>query len=162
MTVSLSTRLKMLQKPMLRAVANRFETLNTWEASMSETKKIVLVMEDNLWVQEILYTMLSSDYQLIIRNNGVEGVETLDAMGEAIYAVITDSEMPLMNGDEVIDWIRSKHRSLPILLMSCGSERIDLERTLSKPNVSLLKKPFHKSEVKEKLERFSLLVPKAA
>jgi CheY-like chemotaxis protein len=162
MTVSFSTRLLLLQKPMLRAVANRFETLTTMEASMSNAKKVVLVIEDNLWVQEILYSMLSSEYQLVIRSNGVEGVETLDAMGESIFAVITDAEMPMMNGDEVIDWIRSKHRDLPVLLMTCGSERIDLERTLAKPNVLLLKKPFHKSEVREKLGRCALVVPKAA
>ncbi|MFQ3599247.1 MAG: response regulator [Chloroherpetonaceae bacterium] len=125
-------------------------------------KKKVLIIEDNLWVQEILYTMLSKDYHLIIRSDGAEGIKAFEALGETLYAVITDAEMPMMNGDAVIDWVQSKNGAMQILLMVTGSERFDLEHLLRRPNVQLLKKPFHKSEVLSKLARISALQPKAA
>ncbi len=125
-------------------------------------KKKLLVIEDNLWVQEILYTMLSKDYQLIIRSDGAEGIKAFEALGETLYAVITDAEMPTMNGDAVIDWVQSKNSTMQILLMVTGSERLDLEHLLRRPNVQLLKKPFHKSEVLSKLARISAMQTKAA
>lgn len=125
-------------------------------------KKKVLIIEDNLWVQEILYTMLSKDYHLIIRSDGAEGIKAFEALDETLYAVITDAEMPTMNGDAVIDWVQSKNGAMQILLMVTGSEKFDLEHLLCRPNVQMLKKPFHKSEVLSKLARISAMQPKAA
>lgn len=125
-------------------------------------KKKLLVIEDNLWVQEILCAMLSQDYQLIVRGDGAEGIKAFEAVGETLYAVITDAEMPIMNGEAVIDWIQSKNPAMPILLMVTGNEPLDIERLLGNPAVQLLKKPFHKSEVMSKLARVSALQPKAA
>lgn len=125
-------------------------------------KKKLLIIEDNLWVQEILYTILSKDYQLIIRSDGAEGIKAFEALGETLYAVITDAEMPIMNGDAVIDWIQSKNGAMQILLMVTGNEQFDLEHLLRRPNVQLLKKPFHKSEVLSKLARISAMQTKAA
>jgi signal transduction histidine kinase/CheY-like chemotaxis protein len=85
--------------------------------------KRVLIVDDNLTNQRILKTQ-AKQWEIVpyLASNGIEALELLEK--EKLFdLVITDMNMPAMNGLELIASIRENHKHLPIILLSSiGSE----------------------------------------
>ncbi|MFN3476217.1 MAG: response regulator [Candidatus Methylomirabilales bacterium] len=107
-----------------------------WKAGERDVK--VLVVEDN---ERILTTivegLVAAGYLVSWARNGQEALE--EALHRSPDLVITDYEMPGINGIELIRRIRERHPRLPIILMT-GS-RPALEEG-ERVGVRILFKPF--------------------
>lgn len=85
-----------------------------------KSKKILAVLEDSpVAVKIIEKTFERSGLEILYFNNGFEFKawyvkNTLKA--KELGCVITDIEMPMMDGYKVVDFIRSKDKSLPIIV----------------------------------------------
>lgn len=80
------------------------------------------------------------------------GFEALRLLPRGPYdLVITDINMPDINGLELIQFIRQSelHRSTPILLISTQSSERDKERGLSLGADAFVKKPFAPEELRQ-------------
>src|SRR5262245_24897010 len=74
------------------------------------------------------------------------GAEALDRL-EDVDAVLTDLQMPSMNGLELVRLIRDRDPMLPILLVTAhGNEKMAVE-ALKAGAYDYLTKPFHIDEV---------------
>ena len=81
----------------------------------------VLYVEDNEYVRESTKEILERFFQHI--TVGVNGVDGLEKFGQSKYdLVITDINMPIMNGIEMIKNIRKIDNDIPILIISAHSE----------------------------------------
>jgi len=99
-------------------------------------KKHILVVEDEASSQLIFRNILYQNYQLTIAENGAKALEWL-GKGNITDLIITDLEMPIMNGFEMIDELErsEKYRALPVIIVSSldktevfDSKRIGRER----------------------------------
>lgn len=61
--------------------------------------KNILIVEDEIFAQEILKTILSNFFNIFIASNGKEGLNVIK--NNAIDLILTDIEMPKMNGIEM-------------------------------------------------------------
>lgn len=101
----------------------------------------VLVVEDDPDIRQAMAELLENDgYECILAEHGLDALETLRRRTPSL--VITDLVMPVMNGVELIDRLRSdaRWRNLPVVVMTAEGQRIigvDLESL----NVPVLKKP---------------------
>ncbi|MBU3934551.1 response regulator, partial [Patescibacteria group bacterium] len=83
----------------------------------------ILVVDDNETVREFILNMfLRSDpekrHTIISAVNGRDAQEKISESALPIDLVITDFDMPIMNGVELIRWIRAKHPEIKTILMS--------------------------------------------
>ena len=65
----------------------------------------ILLIEDNSDIQEILYSLLSEDHEVLQAFSGTEGLRLFQQ--EAIDLVLLDIMLPGKNGDQVLKEIRS-------------------------------------------------------
>jgi len=87
--------------------------------------KKILVVEDEKHIKELLKEFLSfNGYETIVASNGIEALDILK--DKPCSLLITDLNVPHMNGIELIQRIRSFDVSLPIIGMSCEDKEIEL------------------------------------
>ena len=79
----------------------------------------VLLVEDDKNLCFILRSSLEQmigGYQVMVATNGREGLEALER--EAFDVVVSDVEMPVMDGKEMTHAIRERHPNLAIILIT--------------------------------------------
>lgn len=82
----------------------------------------VLAVDDSRTMRNMIRMALStSDFEVHTADDGVHGLEVLDGMEPD--AIITDINMPRMDGFGFIDAVRGqeKHRATPILVLTTES-----------------------------------------
>ncbi|NQU51106.1 MAG: hybrid sensor histidine kinase/response regulator [Bacteroidetes bacterium] len=139
-------------------------SLNTTESNASvskdsesetEQQKSILIVEDSITSRTLLKNILeTSGYKVTTAIDGVDGFTKLK---EGTFdAVVTDVEMPRMNGFELTAKIRSLKDSanMPIVLVTSLSKREDREKGIDVgANAYIIKSSFDQSNLLEVLER---------
>ncbi len=111
-------------------------------------KKTVLVVDDSESIREIVgYTLEEAGYNVLKGNDGVDAIQHLN--GDTIDLVITDLNMPNMDGIELIKEIRghASYQYSPILVLTTESQMIKKNEAREAGATGWIVKPF----VKEKL-----------
>ncbi|WP_323756545.1 response regulator [Roseivirga sp.] len=87
-------------------------------------KKSILILEDEAVTRLLLSYYLSEDYDLSIYENGLEGLAWLEN-GYKADLIITDLEMPTMDGFEFVKQVRNdgRFRYTQILVTSSLDEK---------------------------------------
>lgn len=113
-------------------------------------EKVVLYVEDDDLTRDAFALMLSRIVKEVHKaENGLVGLEKFKKLNPDI--VITDIEMPVMNGKDLVKHIRAISKEHPIIVITAYK---DQEHQLEHVN-KILYKPINKVEVKEVL--FSLV-----
>ena len=87
------------------------------------TAKTILTVDDSATIRDMLYATLSSlGYRVVQAADGQLGLETLER--EQPDVIITDINMPKMDGYEVIRQLRKnpRHKTTPILVLTTESD----------------------------------------
>jgi len=94
----------------------------------SSEKKPIIVADDSKSIRNLVrFVLQAEEYEVIEAEDGVQAWQLLQRYGSKIGLVITDFEMPNMNGDELVKRIREekKYNSLPIILLTSRKEEED-------------------------------------
>lgn len=104
----------------------------------ASTRKILVIDNDEGLVQAVTTRLEAHGYSCVTANNGEEGLSAFSAC--EIGLIITDLNMPALDGIGFVDRIRSSSSS-PIIIMTGFSDqyRQQLRRI---PNAVVLQKPF--------------------
>lgn len=118
-----------------------------WKAGEGDVK--VLVVEDNeRTLAAIIEELVAAGYLVSWARNGQEALEK--AFHQPLDLIITDDEMPVMNGGELIKMVRERHPRLPIILMPGGYQALEgMERI---ERLWLLPKPFTFEALRSSME----------
>jgi two-component system chemotaxis response regulator CheY len=105
----------------------------------------ILLVEDQIWVRQCIKRLLALDEHTVTEAaNGVEGSELFSA--GKFDLVITDYDMPKMNGDQFAARIRSVAPSQPIIMITACAERLTGQEN---PVNAVLAKPFGVAELRQ-------------
>lgn len=117
----------------------------------------VLVVDDNEGVRmTIRFILEGAGHTVILTDNGKSALEKL----EDADAIVTDMLMPEMAGAEFMMRVREKCDKIPILAISGGGNKINMEEALDIARTladHVLRKPFTQGEF---LEAFDFLLKK--
>jgi CheY-like chemotaxis protein len=86
------------------------------------TMKRVLLAEDSS-TQALLFQRLleGGGFEVLVANNGLEALEQIDSFQPNV--ILTDMDMPVMNGLELVEALQQREFYLPVVLMTAqGSE----------------------------------------
>jgi CheY-like chemotaxis protein len=85
----------------------------------------VLIIDDDLAVQDALKAVVeSAGHDVLVAGNGREGIDLMKS--DSADLVITDILMPVKEGIETIKELRSTWPSLPVIAISGGGSRGNL------------------------------------
>lgn len=102
----------------------------------------LLFVEDELDLIEIITDTLDKlDANFLTASNGKEALQLLEN-NEDISAIITDINMPVMNGIDMISKIRKSGNDIPIIVMSAHTENDYKEKAKNLGVEHYLLKPF--------------------
>lgn len=119
---------------------------------MTHDKATILILDDALGIQKILTNYLQKEFTLVIKNDGMEGMNWLDE-GHLVDLIIADLNMPNLGGKEFLQTVRASnfYKDIPVLILSAendSNERIDC---LNKGADDFIEKPFNPAEVAAKI-----------
>src|SRR3990172_2918139 len=83
------------------------------------TMNNILIIDDNSDLLEALATVIGTqlkDCRILTARNGKEGIATIDSMPIAL--ILTDLEMPVMDGYEVVKHRNKSCPQVPLFVMS--------------------------------------------
>ena len=108
----------------------------------------ILVVEDDAAVRRVTRSVLErAGFEVETTETAEAGLETLDAAAGAFDAVITDLVLPGMGGRELIDVLRERPASPPLLAMSGYDKRSPGRRGDLPRDVLFIRKPFGPDEL---------------
>ncbi|MBE9248692.1 hybrid sensor histidine kinase/response regulator [Dolichospermum sp. LEGE 00240] len=143
------------QQALLETVATHIhKQLTTNVLGNSQSPKVILVVDDAISLRQTLcLTLQKAGYQVLQAQNGVEALEQLHLHPE-IEVIISDLEMPRMNGFELLSHIR-QNRDLarkPVIVLTSRSAEKHRQLAYELGANSYLTKPYLEHEFLSTLE----------
>jgi len=92
---------------------------------VATVKGKVLLVDDSLYLSNQLTEMLYKDgFEVVLGRNGIEGLEQLE-LNSNIFMVVTDMNMPMMDGMAFLEKIRQhpRMRDLPVMVLSAANDQ---------------------------------------
>ncbi len=118
--------------------------------------KKILIAEDSQTMRSLIASTISvmGDYELIEAANGFEALRILPR--EKVDLVITDINMPDINGLELISFIKNNpnYKDTPLFIISTEGSDKDREKGLSLGADAYLVKPFNPEELQALIRRY--------
>ena len=148
--------------PVLNSVALVDKWLGVTDANFSlppaiafPTLPTVLIIDDSLTIRQTLSNALrKAGYRVIQSRDGLEGIEQLKQEA-SIQAVISDIEMPRMNGLEFLSRARQlRGEAFPVIMLTSRSSDKYRQLAHNLGATHYLTKPFVDKEVLATLERY--------
>ncbi len=116
--------------------------------------KTVLTVDDSRTMREMLHLALSeAGYRVVQAVDGVDGLAVLE--GERPDVIVTDINMPRMDGFGFIEGVRrdSRHRAIPILVLTTESDAVKKTRAREAGATGWIIKPFSPAKLVDALRR---------
>lgn len=118
-----------------------------------EKKKFLLVDDRQSVLQTIAIMLTREQHKVDWVDDSATALDMIREKPSAYDVLITDFEMPYINGKDLIADIRQDFKTLPIILMSGDVETLDeVKREMSSDNVFVLAKPVTKMSLNRILE----------
>jgi CheY-like chemotaxis protein len=118
---------------------------------------IVLVVDDSKIVRvKTSRALTPQGYQVVLAESGEEAVEKMSA--QLPHVVITDVEMPGMDGFELTRWVRANPQSahLPVIMITGADDR--QEAATAAGVTELLGKPYSEEKLIASIEQARMAV----
>lgn len=112
----------------------------------------LLVVEDNADLRQFLYTILKPDYNVLLAENGKEGL--IKARQQMPDFILTDVTMPVMDGITMVHYIKqdSNTAHIPIIVLSAKASEEDHLKGFEEGIDGYLTKPFSATYLKGRIE----------
>lgn len=114
----------------------------------------ILVADDSVSMRDLIKTIIEYDngYEVQEASNGEEALHLLEQ--NAFDLLITDIEMPEINGIELIQRLRRAGSSMPVIVISGVSNQSVKKQLLTYEPIRIIKKPFAIDSLKNTVKYF--------
>lgn len=128
------------------------KTEDELQKQMNEPKAYLMLVEDEIEIINLLSEFLENEgYAVFKALDGLEAAEMYKQNKDRIDVLITDSDLPKVNGKELISQIRHINPDLPIIVVS-GSLGIREVAAKTQGKIVFVEKPYSLGEILSHLE----------
>jgi len=122
------------------------------EAESMNGKKVLVVDDEIHIIHVVAIKLRNNGYEIISAENGSEAFEL--ACREKPDIVVTDFQMPVMTGIELVEKLRKNEQTkdMPVIMLTARSFAIENERKQSLQISEFLSKPFSPKELLRSIE----------
>ncbi len=117
------------------------------------SRKRVLIVDDEIHIVHVVAIKLrNNDYEVISADNGAEAFEL--ACSEKPDIIVTDFQMPVMTGLELVEKVRQceETKDIPVILLTARNFAIEEQQQEDLQISQCLSKPFSPKELLENIE----------
>lgn len=110
---------------------------------MAKSKKRILLIEDNPDDRELMMIALQENRlanEVLVAKDGEEAIEILEG-DENFALILLDLQLPKVNGHEVLRFIRSRTRRVPVVVLTSSDEDRDIVESYDLGANSYVRKP---------------------
>jgi len=115
------------------------------------TTKSILIVEDSTTTRALIRAVIEEmgDFNTVEAGSGFDALKLLPT--QEFDLVITDINMPDINGLELINFIRNnpRYRHLPLIIVSTEKSEEDKKRGMALGAMAYITKPFKAHELQE-------------
>ncbi|MBU1342818.1 MAG: response regulator [Proteobacteria bacterium] len=107
-------------------------------------ERTILIVDDSISIRRIVQKGLErSGFQVLTAENGKEALYVLNKTLPDM--ILSDIDMPVMNGYKFCEAVRLKHelKKIPFMVMSANSDRGNMNRMIQQGAVAYICKPFN-------------------
>jgi len=110
----------------------------------------ILLADDDAATRDLVKRALESDGHTVqVTQDGGEALECVKRTGAQKFdLLVSDVEMPLLDGVKLAERAISLQPGLRVLLMSGFAEQLERAKTLKGPHVAVISKPFTLDQVR--------------
>lgn len=111
-------------------------------------KKTLLIVDDEPSICLILEHYFGNDFNVVLKENGLEAIQWLEA-GNIADAIVADYMMPVMDGLDFVKHVRlhAKHQYTPLVMLSGKEETSNKIKCLKQGADDYVVKPFNPEEL---------------
>jgi len=123
------------------------ETLSCFENLEARMGKVILTVDDSASVRQMVnFTLRSAAYEVV---EAADGNEAISKLSGVIHLVITDLNMPRMDGIELVRRIRASpaHKYVPILVLTTESQAVKKQEAKAAGATGWIVKPFQPEQL---------------
>lgn len=108
--------------------------------------KKILIVDDEDIIRFLLVDVLTSDeFEILEAANGKEAVEIIE--NDCPDLIITDTNMPIMDGFEVVEFLNKNNNTSPVIMMSANNSDAYRQKANSLGIRHIVIKPFSLDEI---------------
>ncbi|MEC4892355.1 MAG: response regulator [Oscillatoria sp. PMC 1051.18] len=113
---------------------------------------LILIIDDAAFTRRMLRKALSAEgYQVIEATNGAEGLEM--AQTQNPDCILVDLLMPVMDGFSVLETIRDRNLTIPVIVVSADIQAGVRQRCLDLGASGFLNKPPKSAELQQTIKQ---------
>jgi DNA-binding response OmpR family regulator len=111
---------------------------------VTSKEKIVLVVDDESGIRRLVATLVAAQgFRTLEAANGLEALHVYGSYRSEIVLVITDVQMPVMDGLEAVSRMRTISPDVPVIFMTAAAGELAQKLAGWEP----LRKPFKPAEL---------------
>lgn len=110
------------------------------------SKKILIVDDSKTIRQQVSFTLSKGGYEVIEAEDGIDGISKLEA-NQDIAMVISDVNMPNMDGLEMLETLKAKGSAVPIVMLTTEGAAELIQRAKQAGAKGWLVKPFQPEQL---------------
>ncbi len=116
-------------------------------------KKVILIADDSPTIRKFVsFSLKTHGFEVIVACDGMEAVELLPTAN--IDLIITDLNMPNMDGFELIKAVRGSNKDIPIIILSSLKGSEEIEKGLEVGANSYMIKPFDPKRIQYEVAKY--------
>ncbi len=113
--------------------------------------KILVVDDSNFQRNQILRAIKDDGYEIVTAENGKMGFDLFEEHNPD--CVLTDLNMPELDGLGLLQLIREKDANVPVIVLSSDTQELTQEKCKNMGASDFMNKPFKKDQLKAVLEK---------
>lgn len=146
-------RLSVVTENTMAEIESRLRSETVTGSAVSSKKKI-LVVDDSDFIRKAMSDLLDSDYEVLTANSGMSAIRSISLSRPDL--VLLDYEMPVCNGSQVLEMIRSEKdfTDIPVIFLTCRVDRESVKKVISLKPDGYLSKSLSVDSVKKEIDHF--------
>ena len=114
----------------------------------------ILLADDDAATRDLVRRALEADgHKVHVTQDGSEALERVKQGGTKFDVLVSDVEMPLLDGVALAERAVPLQPGLRVLLMSGFAEQLDRAKAMSGPHVAVISKPFTLDQVRASVRK---------
>lgn len=136
------------------AEVEKYLNQNLAEKAASHRKKKLLVVDDSDFTLTLMQNLLGTDYEVITAKSGLSAFRNITLVRPDL--VLLDYEMPVCNGSQFLEMLRSEKdlTDIPVIFLTSRVDRESIRKVIALKPERYLSKALPPKTVKEEIDHF--------
>lgn len=117
-------------------------------------KGMILFVDDSPVIKKIIRRAIEAiDYEMIEASDGKEALAVLSKEVAGVKLILSDWNMPVMNGFELLKAVKSNsaYKHIPVIMLTTEAEKGNINKAIQAGAANYLLKPFNTEDLVKKV-----------